>query len=429
MSQPYRIIIWSPGDMGGRALKTALQSPLFDVVGVKVFSPHKHGKDIGELVGLPPVGVKATTSKAEILALDADCVIHTPTTPALLEGADEDVIDLLASGKNVVSGASYHNPSMHTWLSESEAALDVLRTVANMKVTGDAFAPQQKQALAGLKQVMRAVDSKAGQKLHPMLEKLADRVLDKVLPRRLDGSKFQAACKQGGSSLFGTGLHPGVMVEQVLLRLASFMDEVERVHFLEVGDLAAAPDGMWGGLESLGYGMPLESVDSNHAIALMQHFYFNAVLGNVAHVLFGAGPERIRVERKVYACPARVEVAAGGTVIKPGTVGAIHMTYHGYIDGKLFMTNEECWHVGAGNAHLGPDHPDSLAGGHLITLEGKPGTITLRSEPEDDSFEADWSAVTDISVKAILDSIPAVCAARPGVVTPDLAPRYTLEEA
>jgi len=76
------------------------------------------------------------------------------------------------------------------------------------------------------------------------------------------------------------------------------MDEVSEVRFLEVGDLSAAPDGMWGGLESLGYGTALESVDSNHAIALMQHFYFNDVLGNVAHALFGAGPERIRVERQ-----------------------------------------------------------------------------------------------------------------------------------
>lgn len=100
--------------MGGRALRTALLAPeRFQVVGVKVFSPHKHGRDIGELVGLPPVGVKATTSKAEILALDADCVVHTPTTPALLQGADLDVLDLLASGKNVVSGASHHNPAMH----------------------------------------------------------------------------------------------------------------------------------------------------------------------------------------------------------------------------------------------------------------------------------------------------------------------------
>lgn len=429
MSRPYRIIIWGPGDMGGRALHTALQSPDFEVVGVKVFSPHKNGIDIGQLVGLPDVGVKATTSKEAILALNADCVIHTPTTPALLEGADNDVLDLLASGKNVVSGASHHNPSMHNWLSESQSALSVLRTVGAMKVTGNVFGPKEKQALAALKKIMQAVDSKPAQPLHPLLEKVSSQLLNRILPRRVSGQRFQQACKQGNSSLFGTGLHPGVMVEQVVLRLASMMDQVDQVHFLEVGDLSAAPDGMWGGLESLGFGTPLESVDSNHAIALMQHFYFNDVLGNVAHALYGAGPERIRVERHVYPCPARVEINAGGTLIRPGTVGAIHMTYRGYLDGRLFMTNEECWHVGGGNAHLGPDHPDSLAGGHLITLEGKPGRVQMRSTPDDDSFKADWSAVTDISVKAILESIPAVCAAPSGVVTPDLSPRYQLEEA
>ena len=415
--------------MGGRALRKALESPLFEVVGVKVFSPHKNGVDVGELVGLPPVGVKATTSKQAILALDADCVIHTPTTPALLKGADHDVLDLLASGKNVVSGASHHNPSAINWLSESQSALSVLRTVGAMKVTGTIFAPHEKRALAALRRIMQAIDSKPAQALHPMLEKMSNSLVEKILPRRVSGARFQEACIKGGASLFGTGLHPGVMVEQVVLRLASLMEEVHEVRFLEVGDLSAAPDGMWGGLASLGFGTQLHEVDSNHAIALMQHFYFNDVLGNVAHALFGAGPERVRVERHVYPVPARVEVKAGGTVIKPGTVGAIHMTYRGYIDDRLFMTNEECWHVGAGNAHLGPDHPHSLAGGHLVTIEGKPGRIEMRSEPEDDSFKADWSAVTDISVKAILDSIPAVCAAPPGVLTPDLSPRYRLEEA
>lgn len=430
MSRPYRIIIWSPGDMGGRALRTALLSPdKFEVVGVKVFSPHKNGVDIGELVGLPPVGVKATTSKDAILALEADCVVHTPTTPALLQGADQDVLDLLASGKNVVSGASHHNPSMHNWLSETQPALSVLRTVGNMKVTGTIFKPHEKQALAALRRIMQAVDSKPGQALHPLLEKLSNRVLDRVLPRRASGPRFQAACLKGRASLFGTGLHPGVMVEQVVLRLAGMLEEVHQVHFLEVGDLSAAPDGMWGGLSSLGFGTQLHEVDSNHAIALMQHFYFNDVLGGVAHALFGAGPERVRVERHVYPVPARVEIRAGGTTIKPGTVGAIHMTYRGYIDDRLFMTNEECWHVGQGNAHLGPDHPNSLAGGHRIRIEGTPGRIEMSSVPDDDAFKADWSAVTDISVKAILDSIPAVCAAPPGVLTPDLTPRYRLEEA
>lgn len=63
MTRRHRLIIWGPGDMGGRALRTALESPRFDVVGVEVFSPHKHGRDIGELAGLPPVGITATTRR------------------------------------------------------------------------------------------------------------------------------------------------------------------------------------------------------------------------------------------------------------------------------------------------------------------------------------------------------------------------------
>ncbi|MFF7943293.1 hypothetical protein ACFZC5_26575 [Nocardia gamkensis] len=427
MSGPYRLIIWGPGDMGGRALRTALESPDFDVVGVKVFSPHKNGKDIGELVGLPLVGRAATTSKAEILALDADCVIHTPTTPALVQGADEDVIDLLESGKNVVSAASYHNPSMPTWLSASRSPLTVLRTVSGMKVTGDAFGGRLRKALAALRLGMRVVDSAAARPLRPGLERLAGGVVDRVIPRRAPGSRLQAACLAGGVSLHGTGLHPGLMVEQVLLRLAGVLDEVREVRFLEVGDLSAAPEGMWGGLESLGFGMPPAAVDSDHAIGLMQHFYFDAVLGNVAHALHGVGPDAVRVERHLYPVPARVRVQAGGTVIEPGAVGAIHMTYRGYIGERLFMTNEECWHVGAGNAHLGPDHPSSLAGGHVITLVGSPGDIEMRNELDDEAYSGDWSAVTDISVAAMLGVVPELCAAPPGVVMPDLRPHYLVE--
>ncbi|MGW5318357.1 hypothetical protein [Nocardia thailandica] len=429
MTRPYRLIIWGPGDMGGRALRLALESPDHDVVGVKVFSPHKHGADIGELAGLAPVGVHATTSKDEILALDADVVIHTPTTPALVRGADADVIDLLESGKNVVSAASYHNPAVPTWLSETRKPLDVLRTVSRMKVTGDAFGAEVKAALSALRLGMRGVDSPLARPLRGGLDRLAGTVIDAVIPRRASGERLQRACLAGGVSLHGTGLHPGLMVEQVLLRLASVLDEVHRVRFLEVGDLFAAPDGMWGGLESLGFGTPLRAVDSDHAIALMQHFYFDAVLGTVAAELFGGRPDQVRVERHVYPVPARVRVRAGGTVIEPGSVGAIHMTYRGYLGDRLFMTNEECWHVGPGNAHLGPDHPRSLAGGHVITLDGSPGSVELRNEIDDESASPEWSAVTDISVNAMLGVIPEVCAAAPGVLAPDPSPRYHVETA
>lgn len=427
MHQRHKLIIWGPGDMGGRALREALTSPNFDVVGVKVFSPHKDGVDIGTLVGLPPVGISATADKQTILALAADCVIYTPTTPALMKGADDDVIELLASGKNVVSAASYHNASMANWLTESQQPLEILRTLAKMRTTGAVPGPQERQALSRLRRAMRVVDSPLARPVRPLIEALADKAMDRAVPRRRTGERLQNACLSGSVSLHGTGLHPGLMVEQVVLRLAGLQDEVREVGFLEVGDLSTAPDGMWGGLSSLGFGTELSAVDSDHVLALAQHFYFDDVLGNVAYELFGTHSRDVRVERHVYPVPARVEITAGGTVIRPGTVGAIHMTYRGYIGDRLFMTNEECWHVGAGNAHLGPDHPDSLVGGHVVRLDGLPANIEMRVVPEDDAYGGDWSAVTDISVKAMLDIVAAVCAAPPGVVIPDLSPRYQLE--
>ena len=104
-AEPYRLIIWGPGVVGGAALRAASTNDNFAIVGVKVFSPHKHGKDAGELVGIAPIGVKATRSKREILALDADCVLVTPQPRSVLEGLDTDVIDLLESGKSVISTA------------------------------------------------------------------------------------------------------------------------------------------------------------------------------------------------------------------------------------------------------------------------------------------------------------------------------------
>jgi hypothetical protein len=75
-----------------------------------VFSPEKDGVDLGELVGVAPIGVAATRDKEAIFELDADCVIHAPM-PALDDTEmTADVEQLLESGKSVVSAAGYHYP-------------------------------------------------------------------------------------------------------------------------------------------------------------------------------------------------------------------------------------------------------------------------------------------------------------------------------
>ena len=45
MSKRYKVIFWGPGNIGGTALRMALERPEFEVVGAKVWSPDKDGVD------------------------------------------------------------------------------------------------------------------------------------------------------------------------------------------------------------------------------------------------------------------------------------------------------------------------------------------------------------------------------------------------
>jgi len=105
-----KVIQWATGQLGAEALKTIIQRPEYELVGVLVYSDAKHGKDAGELVGLPPTGIRATKNKEEIFALNADLVIHSPQFQESMAEHDADVIRLLESGKNVISMMGYFNP-------------------------------------------------------------------------------------------------------------------------------------------------------------------------------------------------------------------------------------------------------------------------------------------------------------------------------
>ncbi len=105
----YRVVQWATGNIGLRSLRTVIEHPHYDLVGLYVSSAEKVGKDAGALCGIDPVGVIATNSVDEIVALDADCVLY------MRQGCDfDEVCRVLASGKNIVTtrGEFHHPPSM-----------------------------------------------------------------------------------------------------------------------------------------------------------------------------------------------------------------------------------------------------------------------------------------------------------------------------
>ena len=102
---PYRVVQWSTGKVGVRALAAILDNPNLELVGVWVHSPSKVGRDAGELVGRPPCGVVATDDVDALLALGADVVCYTATGELRPSEALDDICRILASGANVVSSS------------------------------------------------------------------------------------------------------------------------------------------------------------------------------------------------------------------------------------------------------------------------------------------------------------------------------------
>jgi 4-hydroxy-tetrahydrodipicolinate reductase len=94
----HRVVQWATGNIGTRALREVLRHPSLDLVGLLVYDPAKHGVDAGTLCGEQPTGVRATTDRAAIHALAADCVLYMPRSIDLA-----DVVAFLASGVNVVT--------------------------------------------------------------------------------------------------------------------------------------------------------------------------------------------------------------------------------------------------------------------------------------------------------------------------------------
>jgi 4-hydroxy-tetrahydrodipicolinate reductase len=116
----HRVVQWSTGTIGARAIRGIVEHPDLTLAGVYVHGKDKAGRDAGELCGLPPTGVTATDDVEAIEELGADCVLYMPNAPDV-----DQICRLLAAGSNVVTtcGTFHHPASMGSALREKVAAV------------------------------------------------------------------------------------------------------------------------------------------------------------------------------------------------------------------------------------------------------------------------------------------------------------------
>jgi hypothetical protein len=94
----YRVVQWATGNVGARALRRAIEHPDLDLVGVWVHGKAKAGVDAGTLAGIAPIGIAATNSIDNVIALKPDCVLYMPHVCDY-----DEICRILESGANIVT--------------------------------------------------------------------------------------------------------------------------------------------------------------------------------------------------------------------------------------------------------------------------------------------------------------------------------------
>jgi 2,4-diaminopentanoate dehydrogenase len=120
-----RVVVWGTGNVGRPAIRAVVAHRDLELAGVVVSNPAKVGRDVGDLVGLGPLGVTATdqADAAALVASGIDAVVYAATADTRPVEAMADLTACLSAGANVVSTAFY--PLLHP----ASAGRDVLDPV------------------------------------------------------------------------------------------------------------------------------------------------------------------------------------------------------------------------------------------------------------------------------------------------------------
>lgn len=330
-----RVIQWATGSVGVASIKAILQHPELELVGCWVHSKAKAGKDVGEIIGTEPLGVRATDSVEEILAADADAVVYAP----LLPNAGE-VAALLRSGKNVVSPVGWYYPS------EKEAG------------------------------------------------------------------PLRAAAEEGGATLHGTGIGPGGATELFPLLLSAMSTGITHVRAEEFSDLRTyrAPDVL---RQVMGFGGPPEAALHGPMQKLLNGGFFQSVRLIVDRLGFDAEPV-IRTSQQVALATAPIDSPIG--VIAPGEVAGRRFCWDAVVTGVIVVRIAVNWQMGSEN--LNPAWSFGPAGERYeMEVRGNPNTFVTVKGWQPETIEEGLVSNPGIVGTAAhcVNSIPAVCAAAPGI--------------
>lgn len=232
-----------------------------------------------------------------------------------------------------------------------------------------------------------------------------------------DFDRIEQACREGGSSFHGGGIHPGFAGDLLPLTLARIASRVDHIHVHEVVNFKQEPSKY---IDWTGMGRTPEQFRAEPTLLGSSVPHFAQSMAVIAEGL-GRTVDKVVVD-EIDIATATADIHYVGTptsdipgvkgVVKAGTVAGQHHRWTAWSEGAPLITFHAEYTMGDDDIEPAWNFGESH---YRLVLEGDPpAELILRAGNGPDGHPAylgyTWTAM------AAVNAIPAVCAAAPGPV-------------
>ena len=228
-------------------------------------------------------------------------------------------------------------------------------------------------------------------------------------------ARIEAACKEGGVSFHGCGVHPGFTGDILPVTLFRLCDRIDCVEVTEIIDKVRTPMIY---TEMMGFGLDPEFLLANPRRSPETYKAFYSSMSMIATAL---GKEIEDVTVRFEVSKALRDITHEFGEVKQGTVGGQHYEWTAWSEGKPLVVYHFYWQLGADLEPLWEVGEDR----YRIRILGDPGleVSVMSSESEDGKrpfLGLPWTGLAGATaVQAVVDAAPGIVSHFDlGIVTP-----------
>ncbi len=217
--------------------------------------------------------------------------------------------------------------------------------------------------------------------------------------------KLEAACQEGGASLYTSGIDPGFGNAGITIHALALCKEVRRVRMLEIVNYATW-DNPFTMFQIMGFGKQ----DPSQSLLLSPGSTALA-WGPVLHLVataIGLQLDEVAETHEIIHAEDDITIASG--TVEKGTISGMRFEILGLVDGEPRIVVEHVTRLRDGDA---PDWPQGS--GYRIEVEGEPH-VKIELELSSDVGDHNHAGCLATAMH-VVNAIPHVVRAEPGVLS------------